>query len=866
MGKRLIVAEKPSVGRDIANVLNCRENGEGCRIGDNDIVTWAVGHLVGLCYPDELDQKYADWKMDDLPIFPDPFQMKVLESSQKQFEIIKKWMNDAIVDSIVCATDAGREGELIFRYIYKMAGCKKPVDRLWISSLTFRAIKEGFENIKPDSDYDDLYESARCRSEADWLIGMNASRAYAVMNDMKRLSVGRVLSPTLAILVKRELERRNFVPVEYYEVIVSYKGFDGRLLNENAKDTKEWSRFPVENKDKLEQLVRKHSSEGKIISYELDEEKQASLLLYDLTSLQRDANRLFGMSSQWTLDTAQALYEKHKAITYPRTDSRFLSSDIKSTLAKRLENLQNGELEDYAAFALKSEKDLFGRYINNAGVSDHHAIIPTGEAKGMDKWTKQEKQIYDLICRRFIAMFYPDRHVFKQKLQVSVDGWIFVSSGEKVLDPGWSVVDTSNKNKTPELPDLSEGDQISVETMRLRKDTTKPPAPHTEASLLTAMEHAGKIITEDSQDDREEEYGIGTPATRAATIEKLIDKEMVVRQGRALNPTEYGIRLVSILPEVLQSPEMTGVWEAKLAQIGKGKYSPNTFMEDIKKLTADVIRFASEKGNTHIKDSMYIGNCPVCGNYVREYPDAYYCVNKECGFRPIFKARKGSHPTLKSIVMRNLLINGTADSEKGTYTLSTQEPYISFKYAPKPIPDYGKLRDLLCEYCINPVNKVPSGGGFWIAGAKHDELIKDFLRESNEIGCQFDYFQDSKALKHKSGWCHRVEEKYQESFMTAFNGESLRTIMEYSAPAETKSMTVEKIGTNTNKDPILSMVQDSGFEYADKRSNGGCLWIIAGEAEGKPLIDKCKQAGMKFAFSAKGGRASKHRPAWYSLS
>ena len=248
MGKRLIIAEKPSVGRDIAKVLNCRENGNGCLIGSNDIVTWAVGHLVGLCYPDEMDERYTEWRIEDLPIFPEPFQLKVLESSEKQFDIIKALMNNPDVESIVCATDAGREGELIFRYIYQLAGCNKPVDRLWISSLTYRAIKEGFENLKPDSAYDNLYESARCRSEADWLVGMNGSRAYAVANNMRRLSVGRVLSPTLAILVDRELERRNFVPEKYCEVIASYDGFQGRLINEKDEESEAWSHFPIEQK------------------------------------------------------------------------------------------------------------------------------------------------------------------------------------------------------------------------------------------------------------------------------------------------------------------------------------------------------------------------------------------------------------------------------------------------------------------------------------------------------------------------------------------------------------------------------------------------------------------------------------------
>ena len=645
MGKRLIIAEKPSVGRDIAKVLNCRENGNGCLIGSNDIVTWAVGHLVGLCYPDEMDSRYTEWRIEDLPIFPEPFQLKVLESSEKQFEIIKALMNDPAVESIVCATDAGREGELIFRYIYQLAGCNKPVDRLWISSLTYRAIKE-----------DNLYESARCRSEADWLVGMNGSRAYAVANNMRRLSVGRVLSPTLAILVERELERRNFVPEKYCEVIASFDGFQGRLINDEDEESEAWSHFPIEQKGKLEKYVKAHSNEGKVAFAEYEEEIQPPLQLYDLTSLQRDANRIYGMSSKWTLDTAQNLYERHKAITYPRTDSRYLSSDIKSTLQKRLEAFLPGELGAFASQAIASERDLFGRFIFNKGVSDHHAIIPTGEAKGMESWTKAEKQIYELISRRFIGMFYPDRDVLHQTFKITIDGRTFLSIGEKEVEAGWSSVDTSKRNSVPELPELRKGDRVRVTGMRLRTDQTKAPAPHTEASLLAAMEHAGKIVPEDSLDDKETEFGIGTPATRAATIEKIIEKEMAVRKGRALIPTEYGIKLVSILPEILQSPEMTGEWEAKLAGINRGEFSAAKFMSEIKSLTEQIIQYAVKQGDTDIKNANSVGPCPICGSPVREYDTAYYCTNKNCDFRKIYKAVKGFHQENTHLLRINLIL------------------------------------------------------------------------------------------------------------------------------------------------------------------------------------------------------------------
>ena len=854
MGKRLIIAEKPSVGRDIANVLNCREKSTGYLSGDNDIVTWAVGHLVGLCSPDEMDAKYTDWKLEDLPIFPNPFFLKVLDSGAKQFEIIKSLMNDSTVDRIVCATDAGREGELIFRYIYQMAGCKKPVERLWISSLTYRAIKEGFENLKPDSAYDNLYKSARCRSEADWLIGMNGSRAYAITNQMRRLSVGRVLSPTLSILVKRELERRNFVPEEYCEVVAEFYGYEGKLLNEDKENTDEWSHFSIDQKEDLELFVKNRSSIGRICCVECTEEVQPPQQLYDLTSLQRDANRLYGMSSKWTLDTAQSLYEKHKAITYPRTDSRYLSADIKSTLTKRLEGLLTGEIDDYVAQAMQSDKNLYGRFINTKGVSDHHAIIPTGEAKGMNSWSDAEKRIYDLIARRFIGMFFPDRKVLRQKIKTDVGGNIFLSIGECVVEPGWADVDFSRNIQVQELPAFDEGDRVGIAKMRLRTDKTKAPAPHTETSLLAAMEHAGSIVPEDSVDDKETEFGIGTPATRAATIEKLIEKEMAVRKGRMLIPTEYGIALTNILPEFLQSPMMTGEWEAKLARISKGEESTVEFMTGIRDLTKEVVAYAVKQGNQNLNLANSVGTCPICNSPVLENSRAYYCKNRSCNFNGIFKAVKGAHPTLHSSTMRELLMNRVAVTDKGTFTLNKDKyPYVFFAYAPKIAPDYDKLHELFEEYGLEPVDKVANGGGLWVAGSKNDDLMKDFVRDCKKIGCEFAFADEAKALHYKEGWYHRVDPEFSDAYK--------RSLKKKTA---TKPQALPVKQDEDDKDPVLEMIRKSGFSYVDKRPNGGSLWIIAGEKEGKKLIDQCKKLGFSFTFTASGGRASKHKPAWYT--
>ena len=767
MNKRLIVAEKPSVGREIAKVLNCRGKAEGAIVGDQDVVTWARGHLVKQCLPNEIDDRYKEWKLEDLPIFPDPMPLRVIEDGEKQFNIISKWMNDPEIDSIVCATDAGREGELIFRFIYQVAGCTKPVKRLWISSLTFNAIKKGFEDLIDDTEYDDLYQSAKSRAEADWFVGINGCRAFSVSNN-KRVRVGRVKTPTLAILVKRELERRNFKPEKYCELVISFDGWGGKMINPaNGDDQNKWSRFPADREEELKQIAEAGHKEAVVASSESDEKIDPPLLLYDLTSLQRDANRIYNYSSKFTLDMAQNLYEK-KAITYPRTDSRYLTADIKSNLDKRLESLCTGKWDKYARQALKSDKDLFGRFINDKGVSDHHAMIPTGEAKGMESWSNGEQKIYDLIVRRFIAMFLPDQILRHQKIVTRIGDVKFLSSGYKVLQAGWSSVDKTRQESYSELPDISEGDTVRITGMRVRTDQTKPPAPHTEASLLSAMEHAGNIDDDELAEAEETEFGIGTPATRAEIIEELIDDGMVDKNGRALRPTDYGIKLIEILPDFLCSPKMTGEWEARLRHISKGSEDPESFMDDIRKLTTSLVEYAAKQGESGLNDANVVGACPLCGQKVKEYKDGYYCINKECGFRRIWKARKGFYPTIQKDVMTKLLEAGRAETDKGVYTIIKTEPYIAFERAKESTPDYNALAKIISEFGLKPVNKVPHGGALWFEGKRGDEKMKDFVAVCAGIGCILQYSVNSKALKHNSGWYLRVKPEYKDAFDKVF--------------------------------------------------------------------------------------------------
>ena len=849
MGKRLIVAEKPSVGREIAKVLGCRENVKGAIIGKKDVVTWASGHLVEQCMPEEMDDRYKDWRLEDLPIIPNPIPLKVLKGGEKQFNIIKTWMHDPEIDSIVCATDAGREGELIFRYIYLLAECNKPVRRLWISSLTYSSIKKGFENLKGASQYNDLYLSARCRSEADWLIGINGSRAFSITNNKRSLSVGRVTSPTLAILVNKELERRNFKPEEFCELVISYGQWEGKLVNQETKgDPEKWSRFGLNKKTELEQFAAGYHPEAMVIFAESKEEAIQPPLLYDLTSLQRDANRLYNYSSKFTLDMAQKLYE-NKAITYPRTDSRYLPSDMKSSLNKCLQRICIGDLAEYALPALNSQRNLFGRFISDKGVSDHHAIIPTGEAKDIDKWSRGERSIYYLIVRRFIGMFLPDRVVKRQKLITCINNLEFRSCGEKVVFLGWSSADYSYYSFAKELPDVNEGDKVTVKGMRVRMDQTKPPAPHTEASLLNAMEHAGKIVEEEMVDAREKEYGIGTPATRADIIEKLLEKRMVERRGRALIPTEYGIKLIEILPDYLRSPEMTGEWEARLSRISKGDADARGFIEDIRKQTEELVAFAAQQGDQGLNDANVVGVCPICGHKVREYPNAYYCENKECGFRCVWKAKKGAHPTLTRSTMEELLRTGKARTDKGIFTLTRTESYISFERSERPETDFGLLFKLIADYGLKPVNKVLSGGALWFEGTRGDETMKDFASECNRIGCPLQFAKDARALKHKSGWYLEVKPQHIEAFKNAFGKDE----------AENDKSPV----IHNSEDIVLDLVKESGFEYIDKRENKGVLWIIADEEEAKDFVKKCESKGIVWAFVPNGSRATKRRPGWY---
>jgi DNA topoisomerase-3 len=619
-GNVAVLAEKPSVARDIARALGATQSGQGFMHGNGYVVTWAIGHLVALPQPHEINPAWKQWRRNTLPMLPREWPLQVYGQTRDQFEVVKKILNSPRIASVICATDAGREGELIFRYIYEAAQCGKPFQRLWISSLTGEAIKKGFQALKPGREYDALADAARGRSRADWLVGMNLSRAYSLAFD-EDLSVGRVQTPTLAIVVERELTIRNFVPEDYVEVLAT---FHPTGLAAESKYTGTWfrlegnqrvTRLPVEGPDAQSaeaKAIVERARKGAAAIESVDHETQRMLppLLYDLTELQRHANRLFGFSAQRTLDLAQALYERHKLISYPRTDSRHLSQDVAATLPRIVRNIE----APYRQFLEPGtgERPLGRRYIDDAKVSDHHALIPTATPAARANLNDDEGKIYDLICRRLLSAWQSDylTAVTTVITAITADGVVdrYHTSGTVVQQLGWKALDRptekksgksrSKKDKDDEgddeqsatlPPELAANQPQDVLDALAKRKTTKPPKRLTEATLLTAMETAGKTIDEKELSDAMKESGLGTPATRAGIIEVLLKRSYIERLGKALGATPKGIRLIEVVHPEVKSPVMTGQWEAYLQRIQKGAAQLDPFLEGIEEYVREVV-------------------------------------------------------------------------------------------------------------------------------------------------------------------------------------------------------------------------------------------------------------------------------------
>jgi DNA topoisomerase III len=606
-----VLAEKPSVARDIAKVLGATTRGEGYLHGNGYVVTWAIGHLASLAEPHEIHPQWKFWRRETLPMLPEAWPLVVYEKTKDQFEVVRKILSSSRVGSVICATDAGREGELIFRYIYEAAGCSKPISRLWISSLTPEAIRKGFDAIKPGADYEPLADAARGRSRADWLVGMNLSRAYTLAYG-DELSVGRVQTPTLAIVVERELAVRRFVPEDYLEVIATFRpsarpqseAYKGTWVRD-TEDIQKSARLSQDGVEAGQIASRAKTGTSAIESVKAETQRMAPPLLYDLTELQRHANRLFGFSAQRTLDIAQALYERHKLISYPRTDSRHLSQDVAQTLPRIVQTVAGPYREHLAP--LTGEKPLGRRYVDDAKVSDHHAIIPTVTSPDRVDLSPDERKIYDLVCRRLLSCWHED-HVWSVTTVITAITNASVidryhSSGKTIQQVGWKVLDFQTdkkraKAKPGEEPSQEEQalpaglvrgqaqDVLDAEAIRKK---TRAPKRFTEATLLTAMETAGKTLDEKELSDAMKESGLGTPATRASIMEVLLKREYIVRNGKNLEATDKGIQLIEVVHPEVKSPAMTGQWEAYLKRIQRGEAKLEPFLHGIEDYVRDVV-------------------------------------------------------------------------------------------------------------------------------------------------------------------------------------------------------------------------------------------------------------------------------------
>lgn len=645
--KSLVIAEKPSVARDIARVLKCSKKLNGAIEGNRYIITWGLGHLVTLADPEDYNVKYKEWKMEHLPMMPNPFKLEVIGQTGKQFSAVKNQIHRKDVEEIIIATDAGREGELVARLILEKAGSKKPIKRLWISSVTDKAISDGFAHLKNGHDYDSLYDAAMCRAEADWLVGINATRALTCKYNAQ-LSCGRVQTPTLAMIAKREAQIKEFKPVPFYGMTAKTGGL---TLTWQDQKSKSYRSFDKERMEKLVSQLR--GEEAVVTAIKKTPKKTPAPLLYDLTELQRDANKKYGFSAKETLNIMQRLYENHKVLTYPRTDSRYLSSDIIPTLKDRLAACQTGPYRKMALMA--SKQTLPGKlaFVNDAKVSDHHAIIPTEQSAQLSHMTNEEWKIYDLVVRRFMAVFFPPFQYEQTQVTVEIAGEHFVASGKIIKSQGWKEVygdlqttedETENEEdrslKDQTLPEIKEGDRLPELYISMTEGKTKPPAPFNEATLLSAMENP--IAFMESHDKKMaqtlgETGGLGTVATRADIIEKLFGSFLLEKRGKDIYLTSKAKQLLELVPEELKKPELTADWEMKLSRIAKGQMKKQTFMKEIEGYTQEILDEIKCGEGTFRHDNLTNTKCPRCGKRMLavkgKNSEMLVCQDRECGYR-----------------------------------------------------------------------------------------------------------------------------------------------------------------------------------------------------------------------------------------
>lgn len=641
LAKTLVLTEKPSVAKDIARVLGCKRSGNGCIVGEKYIVTWALGHLVTLADPEAYDDKYKNWRMEDLPMLPGRMKLVVIGQTSKQFKAVSSLLSSAEVSDIVIATDAGREGELVARWIIQKANCRKPMRRLWISSQTDKAIKEGFASLKPSSQYDNLYRSAQCRAEADWLVGLNVTRALTCKHNAQ-LSAGRVQTPTLAMIVRREEDILRFRPKDYFTVKADFGEYTALY-----KDGKGQARFADAAAAKeVADSVR--GKRGVLSEVKKVYRFKAPPAAYDLTELQRDANKKYGYSAKQTLSLMQSLYETHKLLTYPRTDSRYITKDVAATLPERLRAIAIGPYKDAASAVLHS-KPLQTKYIvNDAKVTDHHAIIPTEQYVDLNKLSREERHIYDLVVRRFIAVLSAPFEYDEVQVKITVGKYNFYTKGQSIKSAGWkalydsSLADDDDDSEpdlaAQRLPALSQGAAAAVKEVRVCAGKTSPPARYTEATLLTAMENPASQVEDGRlRDALKTAGGLGTPATRADIIEKLFNSFYIERRGREIFPTSKGRQLIGIVPPDLKSAELTAKWEQQLSLIAEGKANDRKFIEEMRGYASSLVQAVKSSTAEYKHDNMTREPCPQCGKYLLEVNGKkgkmLVCQDRDCGYR-----------------------------------------------------------------------------------------------------------------------------------------------------------------------------------------------------------------------------------------
>ncbi len=648
MSKTLVLAEKPSVGKDLARVLGCRNKQSGCFTNERYIVTWALGHLVTLAEPETYNEKYKSWRLEDLPMLPDAFKLEVIRGSGKQYSLVKKLLHDNAVKEIVVATDAGREGELVARWIMAKAGIRKNLKRLWISSVTDKAIREGFAGLKDGRDYDNLYASAEARAEADWVVGINATRALTCKFNAQ-LSCGRVQTPTVAIIAAREAEINSFKPKPFYGITAETTGLKLTWQDKQSGNTR------IFDQDKCERIIATlQGKEFRIVEVSKAYKKKLSPRLYDLTELQSDANRLFDFSARETLAIMQGLYENHKVLTYPRTDSRYISSDLVETLKERVRACAQGPYRAIAQPILKKPIPTSKTFVDDSKVSDHHAIIPTEEPAPLSAMSLREKKIYDLVVKRFLAVLYPPFEYEQTIVKAEVGEETFTARGKIVIKEGWKALysggfeqeddETEDTDQPAEqtLPTLNKGDRLKIVNLKQTRGETNPPPRFNEGSLLKAMENPARFMSgEDKKliDTIGKSGGLGTVATRADVIEKLFNSFLIELKGKEIFTTAKGRQLLELVPADLKSPALTAQWELKLEAIARGTLAKDSFVAEMKDYARTVVGAIKASDKTFKHDNLTGNKCPRCNQYLLEVKSKkgkmLICPDRECGHRDL---------------------------------------------------------------------------------------------------------------------------------------------------------------------------------------------------------------------------------------